>query len=74
MFHIGMLSSRSSVQQLTNVYRDNPNPSIDLAKCSRLTEAHDDPLSTPDSPPTIDEFEADIKVLADWIKSIRKRR
>lgn len=45
-----------------------------MGKCSRLTEAHDDPLSTPDSPPTIDEFEADIKVLADWVKSIRKRR
>lgn len=45
-----------------------------MGKCSRLTEAHDDPLSTPDSPPTIDEFEADIKVLADWAKSIHKRR
>ena len=45
-----------------------------MGKCSRLTEAHDDPLSTPDSPPTSDEFEADIKVLADWVKSIRKRR
>lgn len=47
---------------------------VNMSKCSRLTEAHDDPLATPDAPPSIDEFEEDVKVLADWVNSIRKRR
>ena len=45
-----------------------------MGKCSRLTEAHDDPLVAPDAPPSIDEFEQDVRVLADWVSSIRKRR
>ena len=45
-----------------------------MGKCSRLTEAHDDPLVTPDAPPSIDEFEQDVKELADWVSAIRKRR
>lgn len=45
-----------------------------MSKCSRLTEAHADPLATPDAPPTIDGLEADIRALDDWVKAVRKRR
>lgn len=45
-----------------------------MSKCSELTEAHDNPLMASDALPTIDEFEADVKALKDWVSSINKRR
>lgn len=45
-----------------------------MTKCSRLTEAHDDPNVTPDACPTIDEFEADVNALKSWVKEVRNRR
>lgn len=45
-----------------------------MAKCSLLTNAHDDPFTTPDSFPSIQEFEADVKVLDQWRKMVETRR
>lgn len=45
-----------------------------MDKCSLLTEAHDDPLVAPDVTPTIEEFESDVKVLSEWIDSVKKRQ
>ena len=45
-----------------------------MSKCSRVTEAHDDPLAAPSMLPTIEEFETDVEALATWVKKINKRR
>lgn len=45
-----------------------------MTKCSLLTNAHDDPLATPDSLPTIQEFEDDVNALDEWRKTIEDRR
>ena len=45
-----------------------------MTKCSLLTNAHDDPLATPDSLPTIQEFENDVNALDEWRKTIEDRR
>lgn len=45
-----------------------------MTKCSLLTNAHDDPLTTPDALPTIQEFESDVDILENWRKGIEARR
>ena len=45
-----------------------------MSKCSKVTEAHDDPLAAPSMLPTIEEFETDVETLATWVKRINKRR
>lgn len=45
-----------------------------MTKCSLLTNAHDDPLASPDSSPTIQGFEDDLNTLDEWRKAIEERR
>ncbi len=45
-----------------------------MTKCSLLTNAHDDPLASPDAQPKVEDFEADVTVLEEWRKRIETRR
>ena len=45
-----------------------------MSKCSKITDAHDDPLAAPSMIPDVEELERDIENLATWIKCIRDRR
>lgn len=49
---------------------------VDLAmsKCSRITDAHDDPLAPLEQVPTVEELSEDIEGLFKWTKEIRRRR
>lgn len=49
---------------------------VDLAmsKCSRITDAHDDPLAPLEQVPTVEELSEDIEELFKWTKEIRRRR
>ena len=45
-----------------------------MTKCSKITNAHDDPLVAPDGPPTIEEFDEDVSILENWRNGIESRR
>lgn len=45
-----------------------------MTRCSLMTNAHDDPLVSPDAQPTIEGFEADVTVLEEWRNRIEGRR
>ena len=72
---MGSAVHTQKLKKLLDIQDDDINiVSENMSKCSRLTEAHDDPLVAPNAAPTIEEFESDIQTLDNWIKSIRKRR
>ena len=45
-----------------------------MTKCSKVTDAHDDPLAAPSMIPDIEELERDIEELASWRERIVQRR
>lgn len=45
-----------------------------MTKCSKITDAHDNPLAAPNMLPDTDELEQDINILDSWINRIRGRR
>lgn len=45
-----------------------------MTKCSKVTDAHDDPLAAPSMVPDIEELEQDIEELASWRQRIVQRR
>lgn len=63
------------MKQLTDIQdEDIKEVEENMTKCSLLTNAHDDPLASPDVQPSVEEFEADVAALEEWRKRIENRR